>query len=89
MEAIFQSYHPKKGIRPGRGLISQLFILFKQRFPHYLDPVLHLICKVLTRFRIRALNVIAKKKNRKKGEKKRKGEVTPRGRRVKSDFSTG
>ena len=87
MEAMFQSYHPKYGIRPGRGLTSRFLIELKKKFPKYADPVLMLVTRVLTRFRMRAMNKHAKKKDRKRGTKKGKGEVTPRGRKKTVDLS--
>ena len=86
MESLFQSYHPKFSIRPGRGLTSNFFIKLKKEFSYYKDPVLRMVTKVLTSFRMKALNNYHKKKNRKRGSKKR-GEVTPRGRRKTVDFS--
>ena len=86
MESLFQAYHPKFGVRPGRGLTSNFFIKLKKEFPYYLDPVLRIVTKVLTSFRMRALNNYHKKKNRKRGTKKR-GEVTARGRKNKVEFS--
>ena len=86
MESLFQAYHPKYGVRPGRGLFTKFFNKLKKEFPFYHDPVLHMVTKVLTRFRIKALNNYHKKKNRKRGTKKR-GEVTPRGRKKTIEIS--
>ena len=86
MESLFQSYHPKYGVRAGRGLFYRFFIELKKQFPIYYDPVLKSVTKCLTRFRIKALNNYHKKKNRKRGTKKR-GEVTPRGRKKTVEIS--
>ena len=56
MEAYFQSYHPKGGIRLGRGLMHNFFFQLKKKFPHYPDPILDLVSRLLTRFRIRTIN---------------------------------
>ena len=86
MESLFQAYHPKFGVRPGRGLFTKFFNKLKKEFPYYLDPVLRMVTKVLTSFRMKALNNYHKKKNRKRGTKKR-GEVTARGRKKTVEFS--
>ena len=81
MEAYFQGYHPKGSVRPDRGLMARFFIKLKEEFSDYLPPVLFLVTKILTRFRIRALNKEAKKKRLQK-----KGAKTPRGRKKDLDF---
>ena len=84
MEAMFQSYHPKGSIRPGKGLMGRFFIELKKEFQSkYEDPVYKLVTKVLTRFRIRALNKVAKKKRL---QENKKGPKTPRGQRKDVDF---
>ena len=82
MEAFFQEYHPKGSVRPDRGLMARFFIKLKEEFPYYLDPVLFLVTKILTRFRIRALNKVAKKKRLQK-----KGPKTARGRKKQVEIS--
>ena len=97
MEAYFQSYHPKGSIRPGRGLMSNFFNELKKKFPSYADSVLHLVTRVLTRFRLRAINRNAKIKKDKPRKlpkciaPKGKGKTTPitkRGKRKLADQST-
>jgi hypothetical protein len=84
MEAMFQSYHPKGSIRPGKGLMGRFFIELKKEFQSkYEDPVLKLVTKVLTRFRIRALNKVAKKKR----QQEKKGPKTARGRKKQVEMS--
>ena len=95
MSAYFQSYHPKNGIRPGRGLLNGFFNQLKKKFPQYQDPVLHLVTRVFTRFRMRAVNKLLQNKKkykpRKDPQNPQKGRkcspVTPRGRRKRVDQS--
>lgn len=56
MDAFFHSYHPKNKIKSGRGLFRKFFLELKKKFPIYDDNVLHLVTRVLTRFRIRNMN---------------------------------
>ena len=89
IERYFHSYHPKNGIRPGRGLLNNFFIQIKKRFPNYDDRVLQLTTRVLTRFRMRKVNRILQEKDRARKNPHfmtiRKGKkatpITPRGRK--------
>jgi len=70
MEQIFNAYHPPKSLKKGRGLFKNFFKYLKTKFPYYDDKVLHLVTRVLTWFRVRTINKIAKYKMRPKKEPK-------------------
>ena len=67
MKEAFEKHHPKDGLRPGCGLVSNFFNKLKEKFPSYDKKVLHLTARVLTRFRTRTINKLCKEK--KKGKK--------------------
>ena len=75
MDKEFNAHHPKNNVRPGRGLFRNFFLLLKSKFSDYEDPVLHLVTRMLTRFRVRRMNkehrleVLRKKLLKKQGKK--------------------
>ena len=64
MSALFQSYHPCKKINAEKGLFKNFFLELKKNFTCYDDRVLHLVTRVLTRFRVRSMNKRARFKFR-------------------------
>ena len=85
MDAIFNNFHPKDGVMGGTGLFRNFFMELKERFGHkYDDRILHLVTRVLTRFRIRRMNKLFKEKEIAKRiarnkNKKRKSPISSRG----------
>ena len=85
MDAMFNTHHPKDGVRGGRGLFRDFFLKLKTKFsPKYDDKVLHLVARMITRFRIRRMNKITKEKEIAKRvarnkNKKRKSPISSRG----------
>ena len=62
MDALFNDFHPKNCLRPGRGVTSHFYSLLKSKFPNYDPKVLTLVTKFLTLFRTRTWNILAKQK---------------------------
>ena len=96
MEQMFQSHHPRNSLRKERGLFRNFFQILKTTFPDYQDKVLHLVTRVFSWFRVRAINKLAKKKKRPKKEpkirgknikRKRKAPVTLRGKKQLAERS--
>ena len=85
MDAIFNNFHPKDGVMGGTGLFRKIFMELKERFGHkYDDRILHLVTRVLTRFRIRRMNKLFKEKEIAKRiarnkNRKRKSPISSRG----------
>ena len=83
MDAMFNTHHPKDGVRGGRGLFRDFFLKLKTKFsPKYDDKVLHLVTRMLTRFRIRRMNKefrLAELKKRLARKKGKKSPITLRG----------
>ena len=67
MRQMFIDHHPKNDLKRGRGVITNYFLLIVKHFPQYDKQILHLVARVFTRFRLRWMNRVAKKK--KKGKK--------------------
>ena len=67
MELLFNQFHPKNKLRPGRGVTVHFYSLLKDNFPTYDTRVLKLAVRLLTIFRIRTWNKLAQQK--KKGQK--------------------
>ncbi len=78
MDKEFNTYHPKNSVRPGRGLFRNFFLLLKDKFSDYEDPVLHLVTRMLTRFRIRRMNKEYRLAELKKKLLKKKGKKSPK-----------
>ena len=96
MEQMFCAYHPPKSLRKGRGLFKNFFEYLKTKFPIYDDKILHLVTRVLTWFRIRTINKLAKYKVRpkkvpkviaKQKDKKSSGPITLRGKKQLAERS--
>ena len=75
MEALFDAHHPKNRLCPGRGVTYHFFTLLASKFPSYDRRVLTLVTKLLTLFRIRTWNKLAKLKR--KGQKVEDMQVAP------------
>ena len=76
MDARFNSWHPKNSVRPERGLFRNFFNELKANFS-YDDHVLHLVTRMLTRFRIRRMNNEWRLAELKKKLEKKKGRKSP------------
>ena len=96
MEQIFHAYHPPKSLKKERGLFKNFFKHLKVKFPYYNDQILHLVTRVLTWFRVRTINKLAKYKNRpkkvpkeiaKKNKLKKSGPITIRGKKQLAERS--
>ena len=83
MDKEFNSHHPPNSVRPGRGLFRNFFVLLKTKFgSDYDDQVLHLVTRMLTRFRIRRMNKefrLAELKKRLARKRGKKSPITLRG----------
>ena len=62
MDVLFNNFHPKNCLRPGRGVTSHFFALLSSKFPNYDPKILTLVTKFLTLFRTRTWNALAKHK---------------------------
>ena len=85
MDKEFNTHHPPNSVRSGRGLFRNFFVLLKTKFSNlYDDKVLHLVTRMITRFRIFRMNKITKEKEIAKRiarnqNKKRKSPISSRG----------
>ena len=85
MRKMFNDHHPTESLKRGPGLISNFFEVLKKKFAEYHKKVLHLVARLLTRFRIRAMN--RKEKELRKKKRKAKGANTMRGRKKTVELS--
>ena len=65
MREMFMEQHPKNSLQKGRGVTTNFFLLLVHHFPQYDKRILHLVTRMFTRFRLRWMNKLAKKKKNK------------------------
>ena len=81
LSKIFQKHHPKDSLRTGRGLFALFFLKIKEAYPIYDNKTLHLVTRLLTRFRVTKMNHMYAEQERQKraARSKKRGPVTARG----------